>query len=335
MELSLSHYFNLLRHAPRGRRLEIARKIRRVVLREQATGAPRYFDVGEFKSFEQFEIKYRQLAEELGRPGKIPAPGEMDFLHAMVDLDDVRYPGGIGSRDYFFLTALVSILAPRRVIEIGTLTGFSTAIIAAAIHRQHGNALPGTGLPGAGLPPGRTGITVETIDSHTHCSIDETRPIGFEIPELIPDLVSTVRVHTGRESDFVRELATRDEFGLAFIDADHRHPWPLLDVLRLAPCVQGGGWILLHDIQLGTYGKDQGEAGQTLEGGTPYGAEWFFDRWPFRKIRSFHIGAIELPARKDALIPFALTLMKEPFELSGRAAKRARRALYQSFGDLV
>jgi predicted O-methyltransferase YrrM len=296
------------------------RAIRRAFERETARGKARYFDVGEFKSFEQFEIKYRQLAAELGLPDKVPAPGEMDFLHAMVALDDVRYPGGIGSRDYFFITALISILAPRRVIEIGTLTGFSTAIIAAAIYRQHGL---------------QSGIAVDTIDSQIQCSIDETRPIGFEIPELIPDLVSTVRVHTGRESDVVREIAPPGGFGLAFIDADHRHPWPLLDVLRLAPYLQPSGWILLHDIQLGSYGKAERAAGKELESGTPYGAEWLFERWPFRKIRSFHIGAIEMPPRRETLIPFALDLMEQPFELTGKSAQRARAALYRSFANLV
>jgi len=294
--------------------------VRRLVSDAGARQPARSFDIGEFKSFEQFEIKYRQLADELGYAGKVPPPGEMDFLHAMVDRDDIRYPGGIGSRDYFFLTCLVSILAPRRVIEIGTLTGFSTAIIAAAIHRQHGP---------------QPGITVDTIDSHTHCSIDPTRPIGFEIPELIPDLVSTVRIHTGRESDLVREIASAGEFGLGFIDADHRHPWPLLDVLRLAPSIRERGWIILHDIQLGTYGKAERAAGRPLDSGTPYGAEWLFERWPFRKIRSFHIGAIELPAEKDLLIPFALALMATPFELSGKTQQRVRRALYQSLADLV
>ena len=319
--MRFTDWFNLVRFAASGRRLEVLGKVRAALRHRGAPEDARYFDVGEFKSFEQFEIKYRQLAVELDHPGKIPAPGEMDFLHAMVDLDDVRYPGGIGSRDYFFLTALVSILAPRRVIEIGTLTGFSTAIIAAAIHRQHGADSPA--------------VTVDTIDSHTHCSIDETRPIGFEIPELIPDFASTVRIHTGRESDFVNQIARRGEFGLAFIDADHRHPWPLLDVLRLAPYVESGGWILLHDIQLGTYGKAEREAGKELEGGTPYGAEWLFERWPFRKIRSFHIGAIELPREHRALIPFALELMAEPFEVEGKAALRVRRALFESFAKLV
>ena len=330
MNLSLSLYFDVLRYAPSGRRFEIVRKIRRA-LANPSPAAGRCFDIGEFGTFEQFEIKYRQLAEELGYSGKIPPPGELDFLHAMVDRENVRYPGGIGSRDYFFLTALVSILAPHCVLEIGTLTGFSAAILAAAIHRQHGAR-----LAGAGLPSGRRrDITVETIDAQTHCLIDETKEVGFEIPNLIPDLASTVRIHVGRESDFVRQLAGPDEFGLAFIDADHRHPWPLLDVLRLAPYVRGGGWIVLHDIQLGTHGKEMQEAGASLEPGAPYGAEWFFDRWPFRKIRSFHIGAIELPRQKDALIPFALSLMDEPFELRGKTAKRIRSALYASFADLV
>jgi hypothetical protein len=108
----------------------------------------------------------------------------------------------------------------------------------------------------------------------------------------------------------------------------------LLDVLRLAPYVKNSGWIILHDIQLGTEGKKLKETGQSLDE-TPYGAEWLFDRWPFRKIRSAHIGAIELPARKADLIPFSLSLMEEPFEIAGGAAKRVRRALYGSLVELA
>jgi hypothetical protein len=324
LKLSLSRYFDVLRYAPKGRRFEVARKISRAFANPPPPRG-QCFDIGAFDSFEQFEIKYRQLAQELGYPGKIPAPGELDFLHAMVALEDARYPGGISSCDYFFLTALISILAPRKVLEIGTLTGFSTAIIAAAVHRQHGT----------GLPPVPAEISVETIDAQTHCIIDETKEVGFEIPKLIPELVSTVRVHTGRESNFARELATPNEFGLAFIDADHRHPWPLLDVLRVAPYVQKAGWIVLHDIQLGSYWKKLKETGQTLESGMPYGAEWLFDRWPFRKIRSVHIGAIELPSRTEALIPFALDMMDEPFEVIGKTAERTRRALFESIAELV
>jgi len=319
LKLSLSRYCHAIRSAPAGRRFEAVRKLRRALANPLPNVIGEYVDIGEFGSLDDFETKYRTLATVLGHAGRIPPPGELEFLHRMVERENVRHPGGISARDYFFLTALVSILAPRCVIEIGTLTGFSAAIIAAAIHRQHGK----TGA-----------IAVETIDASAQCIIDETRPVGFEISELIPDLASTVRVHTRRKSDFVRDLAADGEFGLAFIDADHRHPWPLLDVLRLAPYLKNGGWIVLHDIQLATYGKQKREAGEPLEGETPAGAEWLFERWPFRKIRSAHIGAIELPLQKTTLIPFAVALMEEPFEVTGKAARQIRRALYRSFTEL-
>jgi predicted O-methyltransferase YrrM len=320
LKFSLSHYGNAFRYAPVGRRLEVIRKVRGALADSQATGAGgECVDLGEIRLFEDFETKYRTLATALGHDGRIPPPGEVEFLRRMVEREHDRPPGGISAQDYFFLTALVSILAPHRVIEIGTLTGFSAAIIAAAIFRRHGNA---------------NAISVETIDASAQCIVEETRPVGFEIPELIPELASTVRVHPQRKSDFVHELSAAGKFDLGFIDADHRHPWPLLDVLRLAPCLRAGGWIVLHDIQLATYGQERKEAGQALEGETPYGAECLFARWPFRRISSAHIGAIEIPLHQSALIPFALSLMEEPFEVADKAAKRVRRALYQSFADL-
>lgn len=320
MKFSLSYYGNAFRYAPAGRRFEVVRKVRGALADSRAAGAGgECIDLGEIRSFEEFETKYRTLARALGHEGRIPPSGEVEFLRRMVEREPGRPPGGISAQDYFFLTALVSILAPHRVIEIGTLTGFSAAIIAAAIFRRHGNA---------------NAISVETIDASAQCIVEETRPVGFEIPEMIPEFASTVRVHPQRKSDFVRELSASGKFDLGFIDADHRHPWPLLDVLRLAPSLQAGGWIVLHDIQLATYGQQRREAGQPLEGETPNGAECLFARWPFRKISSAHIGAIELPLRQSALIPFALRLMEEPFEVADKAAKRVRRALYQSFAEL-
>ena len=119
---------------------------------------------------------------------------------------------------------------------------------------------------------------VDTIDIHAQCAADRTRPTGFEIAELFPELVSMIHLHTPADSSVVSQLAGRDELELAFIDADHRYPLPLLDLLRLAPCVRGNGWILLHDIQLGTIGRKAAETGETLHWESSYGAEWLFDR---------------------------------------------------------
>jgi hypothetical protein len=44
---------------------------------------------------------------------------------------------------------------------------------------------------------------------------------------------------------------------------------------------------------------------------------------------------LEVARTKDALVPFALDLMQQPFETTGKSAPRARRALYESFTQLV
>lgn len=193
----------------------------------------------------------------LGHAGKTPPPSEVEFLRR-INNRRIEYPGRIGINDCLFLTAFVSILAPSRVVEIGTLGGFSAAIIAATLRRQHGEE-------GASR--------VDTIDASAKCLIDETRPTGFEIIDSFPELASMIRLHIPHDSSIVIELAERDELEIVFIDANHWHPMPLLDLLRLAPYMKPGGWILLHDTQLGTMGREASKDGQASPWEAANGAE--------------------------------------------------------------
>lgn len=273
----------------------------------------------EFKSLEEFPAAYSRLAVLVGRPEQTPSADEIEFLRGLHDRD-IHYSGAIGSTDYFFLIAFASILAPRHAVEIGTSTGFSSALIASALHRRH---------------PELPGPLVDTIDLHSEYLVDRTKPIGFEIPEVLPELPGIVRLHPGRQSDFVRELAKPNELAFVFIDADHQHPWPLLDLLRVAPYVRSGGWILLHDIRLGTMGVTAKERDYPLSYGAPFGAEWLFDRWPFRKINGFNIGALQLPSNKISILPTALKLMELPFEVNPASPRRMRHELYRAIISLI
>jgi predicted O-methyltransferase YrrM len=67
----------------------------------------------------------------LGHREKVPPSNEIDFLHSIKNRG--AHPGTIGLHEFLFLTAFASILAPKRAIEIGTLAGFSAAVIAAAV----------------------------------------------------------------------------------------------------------------------------------------------------------------------------------------------------------
>jgi predicted O-methyltransferase YrrM len=232
----------------------------------------------------------------------------------------MQYPGTIEASDYFFLTAFISILAPQRVVEIGTLTGFSAAIIAAALRRQSQSDSPSW---------------VDTIDLAPNCFIDKTRPTGFEIAEAFPELASMIRLHIPHDATVVRELAEPEELEIAFIDADHQHPLPLLDLLRLAPYIRRGGWILLHDIRLASKARKAKDTDQTLRWGAAEGAELLFESWPFRKISGGNIGAVQIPHERSALIPFALRLMSVPYEIKGGSARAADCALHRSFDALL
>lgn len=300
----MARFFRTLRHARPGARLTLLGKwfsSHRVGERPE----PAKFCA--FSSLATYETDYAKLGALLDQPGITPPVGEIDFLRRMLQRPR-PHPGAIGAEDYFFLTAFASILAPRRVVELGTLTGFSAALLAASLARRHGHDSAG----------------IDTIDTRAQCLIDETRPTGFEIAELIPDLASSVRLHTPNDSSHVRQLAHRDELELVFVDANHCHPYPLLDLLRVAPFMRGGGWIILHDIRLGSAGTD-----------SPFGAEWLFQRYPWRKISGGNIGAMQVPADKCVLVPFALRLIAVPFEVDAARGRRLRSALLEALADLA
>jgi predicted O-methyltransferase YrrM len=242
----------------------------------------------------------------------------MEFLRSIQNRG--THPGTIDLPEFLFLTAFASIIAPQRAIEIGTLAGFSAAGIAAAVHRRHA---------------GKKIRFVDTIDRKTRSVIDASKPVGFQIPEIIPHLPDAVRIHAPADSARIRELARRDELEFVFIDGDHQHPRPLLDLLRFAPYMRSDGWILLHDITLGSMGVAAKKRGEVLPYRPAFGAEWLFAAWPFRKISNANIGAIQMPGKKPAIIPMALRLMKLPFEMSISSHRKIQRALDESIVELL
>jgi Methyltransferase domain len=272
----------------------------------------------EINSLGEFESAYARLAPAISQAGQSPRRGDVEFL-AGVEKKRRYYSGVIAPADVLFLTAFTSILAPPRVVEIGTLTGFSAGIIAAALARRHGRD---------------AGVRVDTIDIHAECPVDPHRPTGFEIAEFFPDVAAIIRVHTPRDSTFIGQLAKREELELAFVDADHRHPLPLIDLLRLAPYLRPAGWILLHDIQLGRLTHEALAAGRQTPFEPVYGAEWLFNEWPWRKISGGNIGAIQLPNPKSALVPFALRMLRIPFEIPQKQMRATRRAVYEALAPL-
>ena len=68
------------------------------------------------------------LARRLGSARRAPAEAELAFLRKVLAAE--LPPGNVGRGNLFFLAAVVSALAPRRALEIGTASGASTAVMA-------------------------------------------------------------------------------------------------------------------------------------------------------------------------------------------------------------
>jgi predicted O-methyltransferase YrrM len=223
--------------------------------------------------------------------------------------------------DLLFLHAFVTVLAPDRVVEIGTLSGFSAAVIADAVAQHQRRETES--------------VVVDTIDLNERCATDQTKPIGFEISGLVPRLSSRIRVHAGKDACYVEQIAREGELELVFIDADHQHPRPTLDLIRVARFMRPGGWVVVHDIELGSLAETMRAAGHALEHGAPFGAQWLFQAWPFGKISGGNIGALRLPPNVRDLIPFALAMLRIPSELEPLPTRRTAEAFFAAVVDLM
>ena len=121
---------------------------------------------------------------------------------------------------------------------------------------------------------------------------------------------SRAQWHTAFEDDAraLSRVLPAGSVDLTFIDANHSHPYPLLDLLQATAFAKPGSWVILHDVDL----PIQHPQFQT------YGPRWLFHAWPFNKVKAFDrwasIAAVQLPEDPSLLVPMALALLEMPWE---------------------
>lgn len=260
----------------------------------------------------QYSAEYPRLAAALGKSGATPAPGEVEFLTELT-ARDWRGIGMLPPEDALFAAAVTSILAPPSAIEVGTASGFSAAIITKMM------ALREAERGARGTSP-----LLHTIDKSADFAPDPAKPVGFAIELLTPELRERIVLHPLHDSSFCQELPPDDALRFAFIDGNHRHPWPLVDSLRVQERM-AGGWILLHDIDLpATIARAQAD-GQAVDLQPVAGAKHVFDVWPDEKISSGNIGVVRVPSDRGSLGTLVAELRDLPAEVSpGSWTKRWR-----------
>jgi predicted O-methyltransferase YrrM len=150
----------------------------------------------------------------------------------------VEATGNISGEDGAFLLTMIERQRPRHVLEIGIASGTSSLMMLAFLDR---------------LGEDTRLTSVDAVDRYYG---NPARKVGYLVPEWYGSVPDRWTVLTGcgaaglDDHPALRDQALARRFDLAFIDANHAHPWPTLDVLCILPFLQPGSWVVLHDINL-------------------------------------------------------------------------------------
>lgn len=194
--------------------------------------------------------------------------------------------------DAAFLREMVAAHAPVHMLELGVAAGVSSAYLLHAL-----DALPD-------LPGGRL---LGSCDVQPTCYFDAARATGEAVQSMYPQARTAWLLETNTDARRLSQSLAAGSVDLIFIDANHYHPWPLLDLLHLSVLARRGSWVILHDINLPVIAPQF----------AAWGAKWLFEAWPFDKVAGGlqqNIGAVRLPDDLSRLVPVARALLDRPWE---------------------
>jgi hypothetical protein len=147
--------------------------------------------------------------------------------------------GSLPMSDTNYVFATVFEAGIGSVVEIGTASGFSTAVICHALRCAHE----------AGSIDDDYSVASFDIDDRLYFARD--RFAGDAAREMLPlDLLRRVTFRAPATALDFPEHFVEDEIELMFLDADHSHPWPALDLLATLDYLKPGAVVILHDINL-------------------------------------------------------------------------------------
>lgn len=213
--------------------------------------------------------------------------------------------GSIGLAEAEMLLTLIERVDARKVVEIGVASGASTLFILGMLSALTGQR------------------QLFAFDFQAQYFADRSKPSGFLAleSEFNRDdrLVLCVEASSLelRSTLAARAVDPGTPVDLAFVDANHRHPWPTIDFLMLLPLMREGGMVVFHDINLPTLTGAARDLGAT---------RLFSRRFPERFVvlgDRPNMGAIRLGDRTE-MMDLALASLGEPWEVELSPAHKAR-----------
>ena len=155
---------------------------------------------------------------------------ELHEVRKMYELHWKKGWGSITAMEAMFIQDKIREYRPARFIEIGMASGMSGGLIARFLH-EYGQG------------------KLVTLDHDNTFFGDKTKENGFLIESILEDVPATV---TKKPFTIALDIGDIEDgpFDMAFVDANHYHPWPLMDTMCLYPFMCGSRLVIHHDRQL-------------------------------------------------------------------------------------
>ncbi len=168
-------------------------------------------------------------APRFGLTDPDPAGFSLDEIRAVFTRFWKTGYGSVAADEAQFIQSLIARHRPRHFLEIGMASGLSGGLISLFLDRFGG-------------------AKFTSIDHDNTFFGDKTKQNGFLIHEVYPGNAITV---TKRPFTTALNLdAVGDTYDMAFVDANHQHPWPMMDTLCLYPHLTGSRIVIHHDLRL-------------------------------------------------------------------------------------
>lgn len=218
--------------------------------------------------------------------------------------------GSVAIDELGFMQELIARHRPRRFIEIGMASGLSTGFLARFMAENGGESL----------------VSIDHDDSFFG---DPTKPNGFLVPEIYPGGATNI--------DLIKFCTSLDletvpgNFDMAFVDANHQHPWPAIDTLALFPRMSGPKIVIHHDLRL--FSKQDVMFG--------IGPKYLFDQFPeshrlLAEANGGNIFAVDLSIDRRRFEALMADLLKLPWSLRGpfpaTTLEKIRAMLRRNYG---
>lgn len=147
--------------------------------------------------------------------------------------------GSVSQNDARFLFNTATQARVSHVVELGTGSGFTAGLLCHALHVNHrsGNIGPD--------------FDIVTYDESLTVYYAPKRRVGDAAREqLSPALLRRITFRNPATALNIARDYAADSIEFLFIDANHRHPWPALDLFALLDALRPGATVVMHDINL-------------------------------------------------------------------------------------